>query len=358
MDRNGLMTAFSIMFFVLLSLTSFDSALAQQEKLKMGYAFGPAHLYHMGAMKFADKVREDSKGEIKIDPYPSGQIVPYGETLKALQSGVIDLAIIPTRQLSSGVPEFQVLALPMIVGDARNLYRFLNGVGQAKIASSFDSIGLKNMAWFDSGFLQVLSRTKILSISDFKNLKVGTKPVPYNVAFFQKLNAVPIEVKYPEVYSALKSGVIDAFEAPLRYKYPLIEQTKYVALTSHEFLLASLAINRKSFEKLGPEHQNILLDAASESGHFERRSRINLEVSEREKISGMGIEIIPLDRANLRKTATPIFQSFKEKEPALAGFMAELLSVGNGTRPCDSDECRCDDGNCHPETDECCQEIS
>src|SRR5262249_44830029 len=79
------------------------------------------------ATHYAEAVRNRSKGQLKIEVYPSGQLASQQETIDALGSGVVDLTIQGTGILQPPFPRYQVFDMPFLFKDAPAAFRVLDG---------------------------------------------------------------------------------------------------------------------------------------------------------------------------------------------------------------------------------------
>ena len=145
----------------------------------------------------------------------------------------------------------------------------------------------------------------IRSHEDIKGLKIRTTPNPFHIQAFQLLGANPVPMAYAELYSALETGAIDAQEHPLPVLWAakFYEVQKYLTLTHHAYSPLILVMNKPKFDKLPPEYQKILVEAARETATYQRDLNAKQVAEIIAGLKAAGMEVIEeIDTTQIRQS--------------------------------------------------------
>jgi TRAP-type C4-dicarboxylate transport system substrate-binding protein len=96
-------------------------------RLSMGQGSGPTSTQGVTAARFATAVQRRSKGQLKIEVYPNGQLLRQDQIVDALSTGVVDFVIELTVLLEPLIPQYQILAIPFMFKDLASAFRVLDG---------------------------------------------------------------------------------------------------------------------------------------------------------------------------------------------------------------------------------------
>ncbi|MCG8532610.1 MAG: TRAP transporter substrate-binding protein DctP, partial [Desulfovibrionales bacterium] len=168
-----------------------------KREYKMQVTVGPKFYWGMGAAKFAELVKEKTKGQIKIKPY-FGSALLKGAQLKSSQmvaKGVIDCALGSTINISPVIPAANVFHLPFFLNNFENLDKVKNGEAGKAIFKAMEAKRLQPLAWAENGFRQ-LTNSKILvkTPADMKGLRVRVVGNPMFIDTFKALGADPVNM--------------------------------------------------------------------------------------------------------------------------------------------------------------------
>lgn len=269
----GILFIIAIMAFCLPAIPGAWSADFKKE-YKLQVNVGPSFYWGIGATKFADLVREKTKGQINIKPY-FGSALLKGAQLKSAQmvaKGVIDCAYESTINISPVIPEANVFHLPFFINTFENLDKMKTGQSGRAVFAAMEKVGLKPLAWAENGFRQVTnSQRSIQKPADLKGLRIRVVGNPLFVETFRQLGADPVNMNWGDAQTAFQQGVVDGQENPVGVLIPvqIWQYHKYVSLWN--YLVDPLVIywNQRQWKAFPPAIQAAIQEAARESGRFE-----------------------------------------------------------------------------------------
>ena len=104
-------------------------------------------------------------------------------------------------------------------------------------------------------------------------IREGTPAFHEGIKLF---GASPVKVDLNEMYIALQPGVVDGVELPLDYvyDYSIHEAAKFMSLTYHTYGTQFICINKEALQKLPPDQQKALREAAQEETDFQQQADV------------------------------------------------------------------------------------
>ena len=267
-----------------------------------------------GVKAMAAEVREKSGGRICIEVFPSSQLGEEKDTIEQTQFGVIDMVRASFGSFNDIVPVTQLLSLPYLFRSEDHLHSVLDGPIGEEIGGAFEERDLVALAYYDGGARSFYNSQKpIASIEDLKGMKFRVMQNDVFVDMMAALGANATPMPYGEVYSAIQTGVIDGAEN----NYPSYDSSghaevaKYYTLDQHLMVPELVAISKLSWDKLSPEDQAILREAARNSATVQRQLWAEQEKASEEKVVAAGAEIIKdIDKTPFIEAMAPVYEKY------------------------------------------------
>jgi tripartite ATP-independent transporter DctP family solute receptor len=183
-----------------------------------------------------------------------------------------------------------------------------------EILKAMESQGLVGLAFYDSGARSFYTVKKpVKSLADLKGLKIRVQQSDLFVAMIQALGANPTPMPYGEVYTALKTGIVDAAENnwPSYESSRHFEAAKFYNLSEHSLAPEVLVFSKKVWDALPPGDQAILRQAAKDSVPFMRKLWDEREVKSRKAVEAAGIQVVPIaNRKEFVDAMAPVYARF------------------------------------------------
>src|SRR5215212_11860433 len=174
----------------------------------------PADYPTVEAVKFmGNQLKEQSNGRYGVRVFPNGALGSERDTIEQLKLGGLDMMRINTAALNNIAPETIVPGLPFIFRSTEHMRTVLDGPIGDEILAALAPAGLIGLAYYDSGARSIYTvKAPIKSLADLKGLKIRVQQSDLWVGMIQSLGANPTPMPYGEVYTALKTGLVDAAE--------------------------------------------------------------------------------------------------------------------------------------------------
>jgi len=249
---------------------TFGSAQAQQPAYVMKITTPTIHAApDLYARNLGAAVEKDSGGRIKAQVYPASQLGSIPRQIEGTQFGSIQCAVIPPEFFVGVDQRFEVMAAPGLISSVAQGQRVAAdpAVLKAMLALGADK-GLRGEGLFFAEPAEVVSRSPIRHLADFKGKKIRIFASEFQSVAFQRLGATPVAMSPADVLPAIQQGALDgaAFGVQLLSGLHFYDSTKYVAMTSHSSINIIVEVSKKWYDSLPADLQKIVdRDAAKEA---------------------------------------------------------------------------------------------
>ncbi|MCD6297630.1 MAG: DctP family TRAP transporter solute-binding subunit [Deltaproteobacteria bacterium] len=266
---------FALCASVLMLFTPSSEAGKYKKEYKLTLNVGPQFYWGMGAIKFAELVKQKTNGQINIKPY-YGSALLKGAQLKSPQmvaTGVIDCAYESTINSSPVMPEMNIFSLPFFINNFENLDKMENGQTGKAIFKVMEKKGLVGLAWAENGFRQVTnSKRAIHTPQDLKGLRLRVVGSPIFIDTFRQLGSDPVNMNWGDAVTAFQQGVVDGQENPVGVLVPVQIWQYHKYSTFWNYLVDPVIVywNKKQFNAFPKDIQKAIREAAVESARFEK----------------------------------------------------------------------------------------
>ncbi|RJE83960.1 TRAP transporter substrate-binding protein [Paenibacillus sp. 1011MAR3C5] len=284
-------------------------------KLRLGHITGESDAWHVGALKFAELVKEKSNGTVEVEIYPSSTLGNDRDLIEGMQLGSVDFALV-AGVLSNFYEPFSILELPYLFRDQDHLEKVLYGeVGTQMKEDLLTNAQIRGLEFWVRGPRELTSNKKVEKVEDLKGLKVRVPEIPASIAAWKAMGANPTPMAFGEVYSSLQTGVIDGQENPLAFiaSNKIQEVQDYLVMTNHVYGYVMLTMSDITYSKLSESQQKAVEEAAKEATQFENELVATQEAELMEFMKESGVTIIEPDTAPFMEKAMTVHEEFANK---------------------------------------------
>jgi len=292
-------------------LSGAPPAFAQTE-IKLGHVGEPGSLFQMSADEFAKRANAKLGGKAKVVTYGSSQLGGDNEMLQKLKVGTLDMAL-PSTVMSSQVDLFGVFEMPYLVKDRDHMKRIEKEIFWAKLAPEAEKKGLKVIAVWENGYRHITNNKRpIKTPADLQGIKLRVPNGKWRLKMFQAYGANPSPMKFSELFTALKTGVMDGQENPFTqiYSAKLQEVQKYLSLSGHVYTPAYLTVGATKWATLPADVRKILEDTAKETQAYVYETAVKQETELLGKLKAAGMQVNEVDKDAFVAASKPIYAEF------------------------------------------------
>lgn len=280
-------------------------------ELNLGHVLATDSHYHVVAEKLAEIAAAKSQGTLKINVFPSGQLGGEVKLIQSARTGAVPLVVTGEPPVENTVKEFGVFSLPYLFPDLQKANHAMQSQFGKRMLGYLDKHGLVGLGWISSLERNIYGVRKVEHPDDMKAMKIRVIQSPGYVKAYEALGAQPTPMAYSEVYLALQTGVIDAGEASpdTMIQDKFAEVSKYYNLVKIHYMPAILLMSKARMDKLSPEHQKILREAADEAVKHGIQYYTDGYAKSLEQIKAMGVQIVSPDIAEFREKTAALYPS-------------------------------------------------
>jgi tripartite ATP-independent transporter DctP family solute receptor len=310
----------------LAALASFSTALNARDFRSADVH--PVDYPTVAAVQYMGKlVAEQSKGKMGVRVYPAGALGTEKDNIEQLKIGGLDMMRINVAPLNSVVPETIATGLPFVFRSTEHMRKVLDGPIGDEILAAMEAQGLVGLAFYDSGSRSFYTTKRAIhSVADMKGLKIRVIQSDLFVAMVQALGANPTPMPYGEVYTALKTGIVDAAENnwPSYESSRHFEAAKYYNLSEHSLAPEVLVFSKKIWDTLSKDDQAILRKAARDSVPYMRKLWDEREVKSRKAVEAAGSQVSTIaNKQEFIDAMAPVYAKFADT-PKLKGLVKRI----------------------------------
>ncbi|WP_188052177.1 TRAP transporter substrate-binding protein [Aureimonas fodinaquatilis] len=235
--------------------------------VRFAHMNSPEHFVHVAAQSMADSVAERSNGEIKVELFPSGQLGENGAVTEQMSFGAEVMGQVGIGMLADYAPDYSIVLYPFLYPDFDGAKRLLASDLIKELEAKVAENNIKVLCYAHFGVRDLYTRDKeVRSPGDSNGLSIRVQPVTiYTEMVRLVFGGAATPMPWPDVYSALAQGVIDAAEAPpsamIDQKH--FENTKFFIQTNHMTDIVPVTVSASWFNNLSAENQAIFQEEAT-----------------------------------------------------------------------------------------------
>jgi len=288
------------------------SPAAAQQVMKLGSVADPGSLYEATSQNFAECVGASGKAEVQI--FGSSQLGNDEAMLQKLKLGQLDFSI-PSSIMSSVDPTFGVFEMPYIIQSRDHMRNVRDNMGDTFRDAARDQ-GYELLGFWENGFRNVTNNVRPVNTpEDLKGIKLRTPKGEWRVKMFQSYGANPTPMAFSEVFTALKTGVIDGQENPLAqiWSGKFGEVQKYLSMTGHVYSPAYLATSTRNWNKWDDDLKAVISDCAMKASDFAYQRSAEMDAELVSKIEAQDTAINEADKQAFIDASGAIYEAFGEQ---------------------------------------------
>jgi TRAP-type transport system periplasmic protein len=223
---------------------------------------------------FAKEVKAKSNGRIEVQVFGAGALGGERDLVEGVKNGFIQSGL-ASGVMANFYPSAMVTDIPYLFASETIADRVMDGPYGQKLSEDFlASTGMRNLCFGEVGFRQFTSgKVAIHSPKDLVGMKIRVQETPLYITEMKALGAQPTPIAFPELYTALQTGVVDGQENPIPTIIfaKLYEVQKHVTLDGHNYGVDWFVMGDKFFTSLPPDLRNVVQSAAKLACSEERR---------------------------------------------------------------------------------------
>lgn len=276
---------------------------------------------HAAALAFKKYVEEKSKGSLKVQLFPAGQLGNATTVLEGLRLGTLELGVVHDGGISGMYKAFDIFALPYLFKNQKVAWAVLDGPFGKEFAEGMrKETGIRLMAYADNGIRHFTNSKKpITRPEDLQGMKIRVQPSPVFIELVKSLGASPSAIDWAELPAALTQGTVDGQENGVTniLAASLYQSQKHVTLDGHVYSLHAYLMSDAFYQGLTDEQKKIVDEgvAIAKDIHRKMTSQQDMDAGKILAEKGMTVtELTPEQIDAFRKIAQPAVRAHLEKD--------------------------------------------
>lgn len=285
---------------------------AEKLTLKFGHVGKPGSLFEASVNEFARCANTALGDKAEVQSFGSSQLGKDKELLQKLKLGQITFSL-PSSVMSSVADEFGVFEMPYIIKDRDHMRRVQGAMMDSVFQKAVNAKGYEIIGLFENGFRHITNNVRAVNKpEDLAGVKLRTPKGAWRVKMFKLYGANPTPMAFSEVFTAIKTGVIDGQENPYAqiWSAKFQEVQKYLSITGHVYTPAYVLVSKKNFAKLPEDVQSALRQCGKEGQDFVYKEAARLETELLENLKKGGITVNTADKDAFIEASKPIYDEF------------------------------------------------
>jgi tripartite ATP-independent transporter DctP family solute receptor len=322
---------FKLTFLLPAMFMTMNIAHAEQIELKYGHVGKPGSLFSASVEEFAKRANAKLGDKAVVQVFGSSQLGKDKELLQKLKLGQITFSL-PSSVMSSVADEFAIFEMPYIIKSRDHMMKVQTEIGESVLQNAANGQGYQILAYWENGFRNITNNTRpINKPEDLAGIKLRTPKGAWRVKMFQLYGANPTPMAFSDVFTALKTNVIDGQENPYAqiWSAKFQEVQTYLSITGHVYTPAYVLVSQKHFAKLPEDVQQILVETAQETQAYVYELAAQLETDLLTKLTEGGMTVNTADKDAFIAASGPIYDEFSSSIEGGAELIKTVQDLAN-----------------------------
>lgn len=257
------------------------AATSADRTISLGVGYPTDAVSAEGVKFWAEKVEEYSGGELDVEIFWNSQLGNAREMVQGVATGAIDAHLDVIELLVTFEPKIGALSLPLVFRDRDHFSRFVGSDVFAEMLDGLEDDGIIFPArdslkdpvvarnWtrpFDRG---VVSKRPVFTPADLEGFKLRMYESEIPVKSWEALGASVQIVPWPDVYTALATGVVDGLTGTVsdNVDWKHFENAPYWTNIHEYFQMSYVWVSKLTWDTLS-DSQKAAIDKATEETSY------------------------------------------------------------------------------------------
>ena len=286
---------------------------------------------NQAVMHMSEDLLKATGGKDSIKIFGDSSLGSEKDTVEQVKIGALDMVRVSSASFHGIVPESVIPSLPFLFRDIEHFRKTMYGPQGDKVLAAFDKAGFIGLALYESGARSVYAKKPIKNLADMKGLKIRVQPSDLMVGLVSAMGASPTPMPFAEVYTGLKTGLLDAAEN----NYPSYDEAKHYesapvfSETMHVMTPEVLVFSKKVWDTLTKEQQVAIRQAAKDSVPYYVKLWEPKEKDAKAAVIKGGAKIVPaaeIDRKAFVEAEKPVWDKFATT-PELKALVSDIVNA-------------------------------
>ena len=284
---------------------------------------------------FENELEARSGGRIRVENYFSGTLGSEREMMDLVATGVLQ----GTRGglFADANPKYVVFMLPFLIENWDQAIRLVNSDFTAQINHGARDRGFHVPATgISQGFRAHTNNVRpIKSPADLQDLKMRVPPQEIYVLTARAFGASPQELPASDIYSALKTGVLDGQDNPPSniWDYKIFEVQDFMTITHYSTGPDPFIVSLDWYESLDEDLRRVFDAVAREAISFSDQLNRESETTYVERLQDeLAVNVLNSEQQEaFRQLVVPVYEHYIDSGVLTGGDIKRARDIAVGT---------------------------
>ena len=266
--------------------------------------------------KLAEYVKQKTNGEYSIRIFPGGQLGPVRDAMQQLKMLTLDL-VGATNNSPTVMKEgknFNATAAPFVFHDMDEYRKFLETPLAKEMDGALEKGGVKVVAYMGDRPPRALTTTSkpVRTPADMAGAKYRVPPMKSILAFFQECGARPTPLPFTELFTALKTGVVEGQDNGIDIVEPngFYEVQKYYMKLDHALGAHMLYAANTKWQAWPENLKRALVDGSKVAADWNNKAFAEFEKVAFTRLREKGMTIIDVNPKDFEECGKRVWTKF------------------------------------------------
>ena len=326
-SKNKMLLFASILVLLVFSYTGLASAVVDKVNIRAACNVAPSDLMAGTLAHFLEVLKTKGGGKITYEMHPGGVLGSIREVHEAMKGNAVQMFSGTVGDLAGYDRMCDISNFPYLFSSADQGNRVWEKIGPEFYDGVAKRVGWRVLYTWVGAPRDLTAKKMITKPEQVAGLKIRVPNWPIFITYFKKyLKMSPNVITFGELFTALKTGIVDAQENPVYRSMAsgFYEITPYNIRTQHCYDLNDVHVTEEFWKNLSPEIQKIFTEAARETRAWTlNESGKLLDKSIGEAVTKYKAIMVQPDFAAFQKTAVGLEDDF----PYLSDLVKKIRAI-------------------------------
>jgi len=313
--RNTIVTLVAVICAAAMFPTALKAA-----PMKLTYAnFPPASTFPCVQMeRWAKEVEKRTNGEVKIQTFPGGTLLPAKNIFDGVISGTADIGNFAMSYQPGRFPVSEAVDLPLGFKSSKVASLVLNDIIEKYKPAEFKKV--KILTVFTCPPADIMTSRPVRSLKDLKGMELRVSGT--GAQMIKTLGAIPVAMPQSETPEAIQKGVVKGIVSSMEVLKDLNYSAYCPYATDANLFVVSFAVvmNINKWNALSPKTKKVMEDLRAEQAlwtgnYVDNHVKEGLAWS-KQKYNHQVINLPAKDKAEIARLLNPIIQDYVKRVSA------------------------------------------
>jgi len=294
-------------------------ARAEAYVIKFPHVVAAATPKGLMAQRFKELAEERFPGRVRVEVYPSAQLMEDTESIEALAFGEVQMIATSVSLFDRLTQKVQVFDLPFLFPDLAAVERFQASPQGRELLTTLVDDGILGLQFWHNGMKQFSGPRPLIEPDDARGLKFRVMESDILQAEIEAIGGSPQKMAFSEVYQALQTGTVDAQENTWSnmYSSKFHEVQPYMTESNHGYIGYYVAVNADFWQSLPDDLRAGLEAALDEVTRWGNARSESINQEDRQRIIDSGKSeltvLTPEQLAAWQAAMRPVWDEFRDR---------------------------------------------